>query len=325
MIALERDGLVFRFPDVHEDAVLRVVFQRTLRIPDDGQVHSLPPGLGAFPLRHVDDFARRVPPAWAEHGGVMLPIHQAEAAWIAFSTDYPMVVKIGAGKVNAVSGEAWSEVLSRSPKQNYLVVPGQPWLDGYCTQTGVIRQFVAMPLGAGFSPEEQLSGKADVGGIQLQVHPLRRAVWLRILEERAREGRWMTPNGDRIAYVTEAAAPYGAAPDMALGMGGKMKQEIYEDSRPAADWDTDQRERCFVHLANSDTWRSITGNTPPTRPPSTAEYKRAGLPWFDYYNEGAAVLAGSPILTDLTSITMTDDLIDQRSLFDPSTVVPKRL
>ena len=320
MIALERDGLEFRFPEVHEDAVLRVVFQRTLRIPDDGRVHLLPPGLGAFPLRHVDDFARRVPPAWAEHGGVMLPIHQAEAVWIAFSTVYPMVVKVGAGKVDAVSGEAWSEALSRSPKQNYLVVPDQPWLDGYCTDTGVIRQFVAMRLGAGFSPEEQLTGKAEVGGIQLQVHPLRREVWLRMLEERDRDRR------DRTGwYVSEGHTPYSAAPDMALGMGGRMKQEIYEDSRPAGDWDTDQRERCFVHLANSATWRSITGTKPPTRPPTAAAYRRAGLPWFDFYNEGASPVAGSPTLAALTSITMTEDVIDQPTLFDAGTgISPER-
>ena len=31
-------------------------FQRTLRIPDDDRTHHLPPGLGAFALRHVDDF-----------------------------------------------------------------------------------------------------------------------------------------------------------------------------------------------------------------------------------------------------------------------------
>ncbi len=33
----------------------RIGFQRTLRIPDNGKTHPLPPGLGKFPLRHVDD------------------------------------------------------------------------------------------------------------------------------------------------------------------------------------------------------------------------------------------------------------------------------
>ena len=57
MIALERDQLTFRFPEVHEDAGCAIEFQRTLRIPDDETDYPLPPGLGDFPLRHLDDYA----------------------------------------------------------------------------------------------------------------------------------------------------------------------------------------------------------------------------------------------------------------------------
>ena len=52
MIALEGDALIFRFPEVHDDARTSIEFERTLRIPDDGKHYPLPPGLGAFPLRH---------------------------------------------------------------------------------------------------------------------------------------------------------------------------------------------------------------------------------------------------------------------------------
>ena len=51
MIALENDRLVFRFPEVHEEAGCSIEFQRTLRIPDDGTDYPLPPGLGNFLLR----------------------------------------------------------------------------------------------------------------------------------------------------------------------------------------------------------------------------------------------------------------------------------
>ena len=37
--------LTFRFPEVHEDAGCSIVFQRTLRIPDDEKEYPLPPGL----------------------------------------------------------------------------------------------------------------------------------------------------------------------------------------------------------------------------------------------------------------------------------------
>jgi len=81
-------------------------------------------------------------------------------------------VKVAAGKINAVSGESWTGNLQRKP-QNYVVVPDQPWLDGFAVGKGRIRQFVAMPLGSGHSVEEQLTGAAENGGIQLQVYPMR--------------------------------------------------------------------------------------------------------------------------------------------------------
>ena len=176
--------LVFSFPEVHKDAELRVAFERTLRIPDDGKTYFLPPGLGSFPLRHVDDHVSSVSPAWIEHGGVMLPMYQSEAMWIYFSSGrrgggYPFAVKIATGKINAVSGKPYREGLNRKP-QDYVVSPGQPWLDGYCVDKGLIRQFVAMPLGAGYTAEEQLTGKADVGGIQIIAYPIKPEVYQRL-------------------------------------------------------------------------------------------------------------------------------------------------
>ena len=100
-----------------------------------------------------------------------MPMDQSEALWISFSAWYPCAVKIAAGKINAVSGEAWTAELHSEP-QDYVVVPDQPWLDGFSIGEGLIRQFVALPHGAGDSVEEQLTGRADVGGMQLQVYPL---------------------------------------------------------------------------------------------------------------------------------------------------------
>ncbi len=116
------------------------------------------PGLGRFPIRHVDDFARQVPTEWLKRGGVVLPMYQSEAMWLLFDSDsieercaeYPFAVKIAAGKRCAVSGEAWREGLQRDP-QDYLVIPKQPWLDGFVVEKGIIRQFVAMPLGSGYT------------------------------------------------------------------------------------------------------------------------------------------------------------------------------
>ncbi len=104
----------------------------------------------------------------------MLPMYQSEALWLNFTTldGYPFAVKIATGKVDAITGKPWRDGLRRK-KQNYLVAPEQPWLDGYCVEKGFIRQFVAMPLGSGYSAEEQITGEAEHGGLQICVYPLK--------------------------------------------------------------------------------------------------------------------------------------------------------
>ena len=69
-------------------------------------------------FRAVDDFAGTAPASWLKKGGVMMPMDQSEALWIRFSARYPFAVKIAAGKINAVSGEAWTAELSASKKQS---------------------------------------------------------------------------------------------------------------------------------------------------------------------------------------------------------------
>ena len=119
---------------------LRIAFQRTLRIPDDGGIYPLPPGLGEFPIRRVADYASRVPERWRENGGVFIPMYQREAMWIYFAgaSWKPNAVKVGVGGINAVSGAAWDTTLRADP-QDYVVVPDQPWLDGIDAGDGYIR------------------------------------------------------------------------------------------------------------------------------------------------------------------------------------------
>jgi hypothetical protein len=184
VIELKTDSLVFSFPEVHPKAKLRIDFQRTLRIPDDGNEYPLPPGLGRFPIKHVDDFKKNLPKKWETHGGVMLPMYQSEALWLNFSSDYiskhcteyPFAIKVAAGKINAVTGDSWTDWLQRDP-QDYMVSSEQPWLDGFNVEEGIIRQFVAMPLGSGYSVEEQLTGKDEFGGLQIIAYPMKRKVF----------------------------------------------------------------------------------------------------------------------------------------------------
>jgi len=98
----------------------------------------------------------------------------------------------------------------------------------------------------------------------------------------------------------DAAMP--AAMDMGLAPGGRMLQEIYDDPYDLSDWDTDNTGRCFVHIANSMTWRAITGKQPPTVPPTAKEYDRQGLPWFAYYDDSQTAVEGSKDLAGLESV-----------------------
>ena len=176
-LELQRESLIFAFPEVHPDAKLNITFMRTLRIPDDGKTYPLPPGLGNFPVRHVDDFADRIPAQWKDHGGVMLPMYQSEAMWLHFTVSnagyqgpYPFAIKVATGKRSALTGEDWSPTLR---EKDYCVAPKQRWLDGYVIDKDTIRQFVAAPLGMGFTAEEQITGKADFGGVQIEVMPMK--------------------------------------------------------------------------------------------------------------------------------------------------------
>ena len=303
MITLESDRLHFRFPEVHERAECSVSFQRTLRIPDDDTPYPLPPGLGNFPLRHVDDYKSRLPAEWLRRGGVLMPMHQAEAMWINFGSHssnpaYPIAVKIATGKVCAVSGEGWTNHLNRDP-QDYVVLPRQPWIDGYCVEKGVVRQFIAMPLGEGYTVEEQLTGVAEHGGVQIVAYPMKAERYEAILTGYKARERVAEPMGVFHSSISPVLSSMGLAP------GGRMRQAIYDDPYGLDAWDQRHASRCFVTIANSAQWMAMTGEKPPTDPPTAKQYASAGLPWFDYYDGDAEAVSGADKFTDLSSVAET--------------------
>jgi hypothetical protein len=325
--------VVFEFPQVHRDAILRVSFHRTLRIPDDGRVYGLPPSLGTFPLKSVDDLRKdRIPAHWSRRGGVVLPMWQSEAMWLSFEVPrgYPFAVMIAAGKINAVDGNAWSETLVFGREQNFVEAPRQPWLDGFrAAEKGTIRQFVAMPLGAGYTVEEQITGKAEHGGVQILVRPIKAEIWKRRMEEFARRpARCSSSNRVSDLFLCETLAC-----DMGLGQGGSMRQEIYESDEKPQDWDQTVSSKCFVAIANSLMWQALAGEAPPTLPPTAADYTSHGLPWFEYYADAPA-LEGSPAFAKVKSVKemaaqTSEKVLPENESFEPNEaktiVIPETL
>ncbi|WP_319449902.1 MULTISPECIES: hypothetical protein [unclassified Mycobacterium] len=270
-----------------------VEFQRTLRIPETG-LHPLPPGLGRFPLRRVADYPDTAPSEWLSRGGVMLPIYQREAMWLSFNASEPAALQVGVGKVCAVSGLPWIEHLVGDP-QNYVALPDQPWLDGINAGDGFIRQFVAVPLGSGATVEGQVTGQETHGGVQLRavgLTPRALAKW--------RAAQEVLPVCCEDSLGSIQPAPMEAS--MGLGAGGRMRQEVYADDRPLADYDQSGSRRVFVHLCSAAQWTAITGEVPPPTPVDRDAYVRAGLPWFDFYSADARDLAPSEILTQVETV-----------------------
>jgi hypothetical protein len=103
--------------------------------------------------------------------------------WISFTSKEKFAIKIHVGGVNAISGEPSYEtdqtqtrrykLLSESKSiQDYVVTPDQLWLDGIASADGTVRQFVAIPLGSGYTVEAQITGADLIGGLQLEVVPV---------------------------------------------------------------------------------------------------------------------------------------------------------
>ena len=303
MPTLEHNRLVFRFPQIEKEASFSIDFQRTLRIPDSDETYPLPPGLGSFPLRHVEDHADKLPAQTTSRGGVILPMWQAEAMWLNFSNqgpgwdlDFPVAIKVAAGKINAVTGEAWRTGLHRDP-QDYMVSPEQPWLDGFAIEKGVIRQFVAMPLGDGYSVEEQVTGEAEWGGLQISVAPLKAHVWKAMRAEWEQQKSRVLMHEWRTMDCLDAPSA-----SMGLAAGGRMHQDIEPDPFDLDDWDFAAADRVFVTLVHAKDWKKITGEAAPNEPPTAKEYSQAGLPWFEHYGKDQSALPGSVTLAGVKSV-----------------------
>ncbi len=302
MLELVGNELEFSFPEVHPGAKMSISFERTLRIPDDGKQYHLPPSFGSFPVLKVDDLPEsRIPTKWKEHGGILLPMYQSEAMWISFDPHYPerrgaaypFAVRIATGKISAITGKAFVKNMKDG---DYVVIPEQPWLDGFVVDDDFIRQFVAAPLGSGVSVEAQLSGEDKIGGIQIEVIPMKNNIFNEKFPKLKNNGirrgfKKLGSLDDGVMYCACACDSFDSEPDMSLAAGGKMKQKIEKDPHGLEVWDTEHSSRVFVHLTNSMAWRAITGTEPPNVPPTAREYTNAGLPWFDYYTDAPTVKA----------------------------------
>jgi len=270
---------------------LTVSFHRTLRVPDDGGSYPLPPTFGRFPIYCCADYDR-IPKRWQRPASFFIPVYQSEALWLGFGGEswHPAALVIAADGVNVTTGEAWNAALNGTP-QNYVVVPDQPWLDGIGTQAGLVRQFVAMPLGQGFTLAEQVPRQGMKQGLQLGAHD-------------ARPGRFPNQAPPLAADFDQPRimrSP-GLRPGMGIGAGGNIIQKIYPDQHGFDCWESNETASAQVHLLNSAQFSWITGHPPPPPLISAADYTKIGLPWFKLWDAELGDLGSQSVLEGVKSV-----------------------
>lgn len=285
----------------------KISFHRTLRVPEDGKDYPLPAGLGAFPIHRVEDYASTVPSDWLKEGGFFIPLYQKEALFLQFEGQswHPSIAKVCVGKINAISGKEYSERISSSA-QDYVVIPSQKWLDGIASGEGTVNQFVAMPLGQGYTIEAQITDEEKFGGFQILAFeaidgrfPDRDPdVDMRIRgHEEEKRKRRASPEGLHASSLPEVSLRLGSSPslysapqypaDVSMGVaaGGSIKQQIHKDTYGLGSWEIKKKRSVTIHIVNSLAYKAITGNEPPQSPITAEQYKAAKIPWYHHYDE----------------------------------------
>jgi len=148
-------------------------FQRTLRVPENGMVYELPPSVDSFPLLSMETFEKNLPPTLAARGGRFFPMLQREALILEFTSDrlvnHQFAIHIFAGSVNVLTGPVAGK--HADALQDCIVAPMQRHLSGFSIEPDKFKQFVAMPMGDGYSIEKQITKRQYIGGIQLEIVP----------------------------------------------------------------------------------------------------------------------------------------------------------
>ena len=305
---------------------LRLNFQRTCRVPQ-GKINSLPAGLGSFPVFKVSDFRYGTPKEWKSEGYFM-PMYRQEAMWINFARGYmenPKAVIMGAGNINAVTGKPFGKKgggkssldIKLEKEQNYLVVPPQPWLDGWKAEDNKIYQFVAAEMGSGETVEGQITGKEVNGGIQLIIYDPKDGKKL-VHATRPYEyiiggsldsfptifdgftGSYCFSLGSKAMPIKKNLI--ASVRSMGLGRGGEIEQKIYPDPHGLEVWNEKPTASDIIYLVSSEDFRKVTGYDAPPTPVTYEKYQQFGLPWFELHDKKYEDTKGSKIFEKLKPV-----------------------
>ena len=279
---------------------LEVTFHRTDRVQNNQEHHALPPGRGIFEVFRVADYTEVVPASW-ERNGVFVAIHPSEALWLSFHSSKPVAVQMGAGGVNAITGEKLSTALEEG---SYMVCPPQPWIDGWKTPDGTVRQFVATfhEGGKGKTVAEQIIGdESATGALGIAVfeskEPLKSQIWSSEMGIGS-IGPWKSKSLgglESLSWAQSSFAPEASlctqkgmircrslskgAPvsrEMGLGAGGKIEQHIYPDPHGLKVWQKDPVAMLAIYFVDAEAFGQAIGKVFP-KPLASADTGHPGF------------------------------------------------
>jgi hypothetical protein len=264
----------------------------------------------------VSDYRKNCPTGWADDQ-YFVALHDTEAMWILFSpfAASPQAVLVGSGGINALTGKKLGTVLE---KDNYLVCPPQPWLDGWKDKDGTVFQFVATPhkKGKRITVAEQLIGEeSQTGAIGLSIFDPKEPGKLTHVD-RPQEG-WTegattqdwgySMNSAPVLFaglpLTKSMRSARPVDEMGLGKGGKIIQKIYPDPYGLEVWKEKPTAVFVMYLVDAKTAEEITGET--VQDPVTHD-KYKGK-WYGLKDQTYQDVPGTDQFTGLQSVAFPGD------------------
>jgi hypothetical protein len=310
---------------------LDLTIHRTVRVADGRSPSNLPPSLGRCKIYKVSDYKDRCPENW-EPDAVFVGLHDVEALWLSFHTSKPLALLIGAGGVNALTGEKLGTKLVEG---GYCVTPPQPWLDGWKSSgDGSVYQFVAQRYegGKGNTVAEQLIGEeSKTGAIGIAVFESKEPLKSK---HGPAEGYTGSANSDEFNWKNSsmvydsavmskslgethtmcATSPIRSSSmrkgrvsrmsEMGVGKGGKITQKIYPDPYGLDVWKDAPTAVSAIYIVNAKELEEITGDVIP----KPVGYENYGGNWFGLEDSTESDVPGSEKFTGLKSAAFPGDV-----------------
>ena len=155
-------------------------------------------------------------------------------------------------------------------------MPAQPWLDGINAGDGFIKQFVAMPLGMGYTVEGQVTGEERHGGLQLVCFDPKPG---RFPDQPPRAGARRARRRDVFAGMIPPARPPRPAPRRWAWPPAAACASTSTPTRTASTRGIrTTTAACSCTSSTASSGREITGEPLPPTPVDAHTYTNAGLP-----------------------------------------------